>query len=201
MKTINPKAPPAPQSTTVTTVHFEDHGQDFLEFDITGQVVTECRPFQAWVWEGAKVHNRAAHIAPGHKLLITTKGMPESRLELNYPITKVTRRRGDRGGDEMSEVTKYQALRDLAGEKCACGILKHPMTPFCRECFLTLETPQKDAIMNHHVPVAESYGAALAYLGLESPAARADRIHAAAIREGMQIAMYETRLRTQEARR
>lgn len=34
-----------------TTIRFEDHGQDFLEWDLdaSGKVI-ECRPCQGWVW-------------------------------------------------------------------------------------------------------------------------------------------------------
>ena len=102
---------------------------------------------------------------------------------------------------DFALVTKHQALRDLAGDTCACGVLKHRMLSFCGECYNMLETPQKAALSNHRVPVAESYGAALSYLGYESPAARADRIHAAAINEGVQIVIKETQLRVQEAAR
>lgn len=37
----------------ITTVHFEDHGQDFLEWDVDENgTVTDCRPFQASTWVG-----------------------------------------------------------------------------------------------------------------------------------------------------
>lgn len=39
------------------TVELEDHGQDFLEFDIKGGVIVDTRPFQGFVWDGRKVLN------------------------------------------------------------------------------------------------------------------------------------------------
>lgn len=67
------------------TVHFEDHGQDFLEWDIKDGVVVGCRPFQGWLWIGTKVHND--HIFPGNILEIT--GKDGLCLPLRYPVEKV----------------------------------------------------------------------------------------------------------------
>ena len=39
-----------------TTVKFADEGQDVLEWDLdANQVVTDSRPYQAWVFKGARV--------------------------------------------------------------------------------------------------------------------------------------------------
>jgi len=67
------------------TITFEDHGQDFLEWDIKDGVVIDCRPFQGWLWNGTKVHN--ADIKPGDILEITpvTGGL----TNLNYPVERV----------------------------------------------------------------------------------------------------------------
>ena len=81
------------------TVFLEDHGQDFLEWDIEDGVVVDCRPFQGWVWVGAKVHNPS--IQPGDILEITPKTgtgyaasfssekKPAGRRRLNYPVERV----------------------------------------------------------------------------------------------------------------
>lgn len=46
--------PPTPGA--VRTIHFEDSGQDFLEWDLDSQdIVIGCRPAQAWLWIGTKV--------------------------------------------------------------------------------------------------------------------------------------------------
>ncbi len=67
------------------TVFLEDHGQDFLEWDIEDGVVVDCRPFQGWLWKGTKVHN--TDIKPGDILKITTTDGLERTL--NYPVEKV----------------------------------------------------------------------------------------------------------------
>lgn len=66
------------------TVYLEDHGQDFLEWDIEDGMVVDCRPFQGWLWKGAKVHN--TNIQLGDILEITCAG---ARLTLNYPVESV----------------------------------------------------------------------------------------------------------------
>ena len=67
------------------TVIFEDHGQDFLEWDIEDGVVVDCRPFQSWLWNGTKVHSTDIH--PGLLLDITTKHVRRTRLR--YPVLRV----------------------------------------------------------------------------------------------------------------
>jgi hypothetical protein len=68
------------------TLTFEDHGQDFLEWDIdeNGKVV-ECRPFQGWVWEGAVVHLDT--LALGEAPRITPKSGRVMRLR--YPVIDI----------------------------------------------------------------------------------------------------------------
>ena len=56
------------------TVVFEDHGQDFLEWDIEGGIVVACRPFQTRFWVGKRVHNKT--IGPGDKLTISSDQSP-----------------------------------------------------------------------------------------------------------------------------
>ena len=47
------------------TIRFRDDGQDFLEWDIdsTGKILA-CRPFQGFVWCGARVVNHRT-LKPG----------------------------------------------------------------------------------------------------------------------------------------
>jgi len=72
------------------TVYLEDHGQDFLEWDIEDGEVVGCRPFQDWVWNGTKVHN--ADIRPGDILEIG--GRLGERTTLRYPVEKVEEKAG-----------------------------------------------------------------------------------------------------------
>jgi len=67
------------------TVFLEDHGQDFLEWDIEDGVVVGCRPFQGAIWIGTKVHN--THIFPGNILEITPP--TGGRTTLRYPVERV----------------------------------------------------------------------------------------------------------------
>jgi hypothetical protein len=70
------------------TVHFEDHGQDFLEWDIDAKgVVVASRPCQAWAWVGctlvgeAKVGERLRYQSPD--------GMQHSPV---YPVDRVVQK-------------------------------------------------------------------------------------------------------------
>jgi len=67
------------------TVYFEDHGQDFLEWDIEDGKVVGCRPFQEWLWKGTLVHNTS--IQPGDFLEISDKD--GIRRTVNYAVEKV----------------------------------------------------------------------------------------------------------------
>lgn len=79
--------------TKIRTIHFEDHGQDFLEWDLDADnVVIACRPCQGWVWIGNKVMNKA--IKPGCYLKfqsehIKAKCSPSSQLVLKYKVIAI----------------------------------------------------------------------------------------------------------------
>jgi len=63
-------------------VYFEDHGQDFLEWDLDENgVVIACRPFQEGIWKGTKVLN--SEIRPGEYLLIAWHRV------VKYPVERV----------------------------------------------------------------------------------------------------------------
>jgi len=68
------------------TVVLEDHGQDFLEFDIKNGQITATRPFQEWVWDGAVVFNET--LVPGDFMVVRTRSGSGSRM-FRYPITEV----------------------------------------------------------------------------------------------------------------
>lgn len=76
------------------TVVFEDHGQDFLEWDLewddgvrhpfppveAAYIVVGCRPFQEWAWKGTRVHTENQSIGHGILLEITTPFGVRSKL-------------------------------------------------------------------------------------------------------------------------
>lgn len=66
------------------TVTFQDHGQDFLEWDIDGGKVVGCRPFQASIWCGLEIHSKPA---AGQYLHI--KNHEGDLTWIKYPLTKV----------------------------------------------------------------------------------------------------------------
>ncbi len=69
------------------TVEFEDHGQDFLEWDIVNGKVVAVRPFQEWVWKDAKVLNLTT--GPGDYLTIIPANSKRRKLLIKYRIEKV----------------------------------------------------------------------------------------------------------------
>lgn len=71
------------------TVHFEDHGQDFLEWDIDAKgVVTESRPFQTNQWKGCVLVSDAA---AGQQLRYVSVH-DGKEYSIRYPVTKVVQR-------------------------------------------------------------------------------------------------------------
>ena len=68
------------------TIAFEDHGQDFLEWDIQDGVVVACRPLQEWAWKGTKVDMTKAQ--EGQLLPIITKS---GAKVIQYPVITISR--------------------------------------------------------------------------------------------------------------
>lgn len=67
------------------TIHFEDQGQDFLEWDIdSAGVVVGCRPFQASVWEGSVVRE----LEVGKQLTVFIPHVGETR-QLRYLVERI----------------------------------------------------------------------------------------------------------------
>ena len=91
IKEVYRHRPPNGGTKEMITVHLEDHGQDFLEWDIVNGVVVDCRPCQAWLWNGTRVHN--TKIQPGDVLDITSRN--DQRTTLNYRVERVVRTRRD----------------------------------------------------------------------------------------------------------
>lgn len=77
---IDPRRP-APH-----TIHFEDHGQDFLEWDVDQHgVVIACRPYQEFVWKGSVLINNAE---PGG-IVAYLSPADGARHTIRYPVAKV----------------------------------------------------------------------------------------------------------------
>ena len=71
------------------TIHFADHGQDFLEWDVSAEgLVLEARPYQGWLWKGCKVIN-GADLVPGSIVQFTRPGDGDKALTIKYPVTEV----------------------------------------------------------------------------------------------------------------
>lgn len=69
-----------------TRLHFEDHGQDFLWWDIDAEGnVIDCGPFQASVWVGCKV--ATGSVSQGCPPFFKSK--QGKRMSLNYPVEKI----------------------------------------------------------------------------------------------------------------
>ena len=70
------------------TIVFEDKGQEFREWDIQDGMVVECRPKQADIWVGTRVHTPIGGMRPGVRLEVTSRYRFE-RGRIIYPIAAV----------------------------------------------------------------------------------------------------------------
>lgn len=66
----------------ITKIIFEDHGQDFLRWEVEGGVVVSSEPFQSSVWKGCKILKADS----GEKVTIERKGRV---LEVAYPVESI----------------------------------------------------------------------------------------------------------------
>lgn len=69
------------------TITFQDQGQDFLEWDIKGRKVVECRPFQADLWVGSEVLSFPQVGKPVEIQMPANRG--GRRMWIKYPLIKV----------------------------------------------------------------------------------------------------------------
>ena len=75
---------------SIITLHLEDHGQDFLWFQVKDGQIVDCGPFQASTWVGMTIakagHAEGEQIAwaKGDTILFTDSGRT-----LKYPVAKV----------------------------------------------------------------------------------------------------------------
>lgn len=74
---------------TVTRITFEDHGQDFLRWDIaeTGEV-RNCKPMQGWLWDGRKVLN-LDQLKVGGFAVVSCNEAGRRRMQLRYRIESI----------------------------------------------------------------------------------------------------------------
>lgn len=64
------------------TIVFEDHGQDFLEWDIDGKgIVVGCRPFQGSIWCGIRVLNHRTLKVGGNASFRRALTAPASQIK------------------------------------------------------------------------------------------------------------------------
>ena len=71
-------------ATGSATVHFEDHGQDFLRWHIKASRIVGCEPFQASVWCGREVLS-----IPKVGGRICIRASDGTELWIKYPVSKV----------------------------------------------------------------------------------------------------------------
>ena len=75
----------------VTTIIFEDDGQDFLEWDIGSEgKIIDSRPFQAGIWGDRTVKNKEMEIPlkPGGFVYVTTLS-GQKTAQVNHRIKEV----------------------------------------------------------------------------------------------------------------
>lgn len=83
--------PPGEERPVRYTVRLEDHGQDFLEWDLDdrGHIV-DCRPFQAWLWIKYRVVSQLSELRVGDTLWTVPRDRSGvSPFPLNYPVKRV----------------------------------------------------------------------------------------------------------------
>ena len=79
-------------SNPVMTICFQDHGQDFLEWDLDKMgVVVGCRPYQSKFWCGMRVI-APERLKPGSYVdYISPHGSGKQRYEICYPVISVVK--------------------------------------------------------------------------------------------------------------
>lgn len=72
----------------IMTIHFVDHGQDFLEWDLNcdGYVVA-VRPAQEWAWKGYKVYE-PEKLRPGHPVRCYPVGRDGTSV-IRYQVERI----------------------------------------------------------------------------------------------------------------
>jgi len=75
---------------SIKTIHLEDHGQDFLRWDIDEQGnIIDSQPYQKEMWTQFRVTN--IKVLVGRKLIVKYKdGRNDMSYTLNYPVVDIT---------------------------------------------------------------------------------------------------------------
>jgi hypothetical protein len=93
------------------TVTFEDHGQDFIEWDIAANgVVVGCRPFQADIWCGYVINGK-----PSKGERIQLIGIDHRVICIKYPLTKVVKTRKVRANPSTAVLNCKKVSRQAKG--------------------------------------------------------------------------------------
>lgn len=81
-------ATPVETESKVRRVYFEDHGQDFMFWDIdASDHIIHAGPFQSMIWGGCRLSGGQT-LEPGHQIEFWSPSA-NRYLRLNYPIEKV----------------------------------------------------------------------------------------------------------------
>ncbi|PRY90615.1 hypothetical protein [Mongoliibacter ruber] len=74
----------------IKRLHFEDHGQDFLWWDLDKDgTVVNCGPFQQSIWIGSKLVNYSETVLKtGDRIFFVTNRNPDL-MQLRYPIENI----------------------------------------------------------------------------------------------------------------
>ena len=68
------------------TITLSDGGQDYIEFDVTDNIITEVRPAKLAGWKGTRLLNKTFLI--GGRLIVDLQ-WDTYDLPLKYPIVKI----------------------------------------------------------------------------------------------------------------
>lgn len=74
-----------------TIIRFEDHGQDFLTWEVNEiGVVVDSKPFQAALWRGCVV-KQVDNIKPGDQVIYGEKDFDVER-KIRIPVLEITKK-------------------------------------------------------------------------------------------------------------
>ena len=72
-----------------TIIRFEDHGQDFLTWEVNEfGVVVDCKPCQTFVWKGCVV-KKHTKLGKGDKVIYGEKDF-KGLCEISHPVLEIT---------------------------------------------------------------------------------------------------------------
>lgn len=122
---------------TIITITFEDHGQDFLQWDICNNVVVGCYPFQSWMWVNCRLLEPMEALRVGHRPLFMPALEDMDPMRINYPIEAVeVRKEAEKFpcflcGEEMPATIALEAVMESKDGEYA-SFTAH-VCPICNE--------------------------------------------------------------------